>query len=578
MCGILGGNFKDWDYKKGIESLYHRGPDGNRVKKAEEFTLAFTRLAIMDLTDNGMQPMSSSDGKVCLVFNGEIYGFQSLKSELIHKYKFSSSSDTEVILYAYMEYGDEFIDKIDGMFAISILDLRERKLKLYRDRSGIKPLYYCLYDGKIAFASEMKALVEASKNSRMLWKLDTTALYDYLFYQYIPAPKTMYQGCYKLQPASCLIYNIDSHKIENIFPYWQLHVNVNKKREHNEKDVSETLRELLHNSVCEQLVADVPVGTFLSGGIDSSIITYEANLLSPMIETFTIGFHDTAYDESCYANALAESCGLNNKVDFFNTENMDKLEPLLTQWYDEPFADTSAFPTYALSRLARKSVKVVLTGDGGDELFGGYQRYQIFADRMSDKVFDSVSLSHFAELNRLDLFCGENFSHRYLTSGIDEYCPVIFVANNQQVSSYKKIWKIPDDYDVTWHLKKHYCKDLPVITRARYLDFMTYLPGDILTKVDRASMALSLEARVPFLSRKVIEYAFSLSSEECCSGLDLKRCLKQAYRGILPEKLLHRKKRGFSIPNFYCDSRSKYKSVSVMILEKYWKQLSRYSC
>lgn len=569
MCGILGGNILNWNYKNGIDSLWHRGPDGSMVEQVEDFTLAFTRLAIRDLSDNGMQPMSALSDKVWIVFNGEIYGFDSLRLELSKKYHFRSTTDTEVLLYAYLEYGDSFIDKVDGIFAIAILDLRIRKLKLYRDRAGVKPLYYFLKNGYIAFTSELKAFISATRDNGFTWSIDYTALYDYLFYQYIPAPKTMFADCFMLPPASRLSYDIDAHKVEDVSEYWILKVNGHKETKRNVKDIYSELRYLLHESIKQQLVADVPVGTFLSGGIDSSIVTYEASRINPVIKTFTIGFLEKAYDESCFAKEFAQLYNLNNIVEYFSDDYINKIKSIYPSWFDEPFADTSAFPTYLVASVAKKYVTVVLTGDGGDELFGGYQRYQIHASKTRDKVIDSNLVSRLVNSLRLDLLINAHTKHKYILSSLDEYLPYIFIANKKSTFKYK--WGIPDDYDVTWHLKKFYKKDLPLITRLRYLDFKTYLPGDILTKVDRTSMAVSLEARVPFLSRKLIEYAFSLSEDECSTIDNLKQCLKEAYKDVLPTSLLHRKKRGFSIPPIYKETKSRYNPISSVMLDKYWE-------
>ena len=265
MCGILGGTIRDWDYQKGIESIKHRGPDDGRIETVDGVTLAFVRLAVQDLTAAGMQPMQSGDGQVFLVFNGEIYGYEAVRDELKKKYVFHGNSDTEVILNAYLEWGNSFIEKIDGMFAIAIYDRRSREIKLFRDRTGIKPLYYYVGEEGIAFASELKALENAGKDNR--WKIDETAVYDFLFYQYIPDPKTMYRQVRKLKPGYKLTYRLDTRRVD-IDRYWRLKVNTTAGRRRKREDVSEELRYLIGKSVRNHLIADVPTGTFLSGGID----------------------------------------------------------------------------------------------------------------------------------------------------------------------------------------------------------------------------------------------------------------------------------------------------------------------
>ncbi len=571
MCGILGGNNNEWNYEKGIQSIYHRGPDAQRLEKFKDITLAFTRLSIIDLSDNGMQPMTSQDSNVTIVYNGEIYGYDKLKKQLAKKYLFTSNSDTEVILNAYLEYGDNFIDKIDGMFAFAIYDRRTRQLKLYRDRTGIKPLYYYYCDSTFVFASELKAIENASIDIN--WNIDYTALYDYLFYGYIPDPKTIYKNCYKLPPAYYLVYDLENRKIDKIEKYWKLHVNTSKGRYRKEEILRDELRSLLSCSVKKQLVADVPVGCFLSGGIDSSIISYESNKYSPDIHTYTIGFKEKKYDESEYAHMMIQKYSLNCSTKVLNYNDVNAIKDNLKIWYDEPFADTSAYPSYIISQLARKDVKVVLTGDGGDELFGGYDRYQLFADTYKNKYFDSKVLSKIGDIFRFDSFLSAKNRQRFINTGLENYFPYILLMEKQDAEKYRSRWKIDRDYDPYWYLKKYYIKELPIYTRVRYLDFKTYLPGDILTKVDRVSMVNSLEARVPFLGREVIEFAFSLSEEECCNTNMLKEILKTAYDGIIPKQILFRKKRGFSVPPNYLVANRKRISITCECLNKNWKEL-----
>lgn len=571
MCGILGGNNRKWDYEKGIQAIRHRGPDGQQIKHMDEFSMAFARLAIIDLSSHAMQPMTSRDGNVTIVYNGEIYGYTSLKEKLEKKYEFFSNSDTEVILNAYLEYGDAFIDKIDGMFAIAIYDRRIMKLKLFRDRVGIKPLYY-YYDGmNFAFSSELKALTKAC--TTISFEIDKTAIYDYLFYQYIPEPKTMYKNCYKLLPAYKLTFDILGKKIEAITKYWKLHVNTAKGRYRKESVLCDELRSLLDESVKEQLIADVPVGTFLSGGVDSSIITFLCNEHSPNIQAFTIGFEDPRYDESQYAKILTNKYQLNCQEKIVKDSDIQAINNRLREWYDEPFADTSAYPSFLVSKLAREKVTVVLTGDGGDELFGGYSRYKVYADAMLGKVIDSHLVSMIGRKTGVTNRLSEKVKTKYINTGLENYLPMILFMDRKAMEAYRKKWRIDEEYDVTWYLKKYYKKELPAITRARYLDLKTYLPGDILTKVDRVSMANSLEARVPFLSRKLIEFAFSLSEEECCMADDLKMILKHSYQKEIPVELLYRKKTGFGVPVNYLSDHRDRQLITIGILKNEWKDI-----
>lgn len=373
MCAILGGNNSVWDYQTGIECMRHRGPDGIRISHMENFTLAFARLAIVDLSEKGMQPMLSFDEQVGAVFNGEIYGYKELRDCLVKKgYQFRSTSDTEVILNAYLEWGEKFITKVDGMFAIAIYDKRDGTVRLFRDRVGIKPLYY-YYDGmNFGFSSELKGIVNMCSNISL--KIDNTAVYDYLNYLYIPDPKTYYKNVYKVLPGHRLIFDIKTKKIVKDNSYWKLNINSCQASQRKQEDLLEELGELIKESVSEQMIADVPVGTFLSGGVDSSIVTYEAHKVNPQLETFSVGFTRSDYNELKYAQELSNRYQINMNTRIFTQDIFREQYDRIKDWYDEPFADTSAYPTYLVSKLARGQVKVALTGDGGDEVFGGYPR------------------------------------------------------------------------------------------------------------------------------------------------------------------------------------------------------------
>lgn len=552
MCGILGGNVQSWNYEKGINAIAHRGPDGQRIERYHNFTLGFCRLSIRDLSVAAMQPMSNKENNVHIVYNGEIYGYESLKSELQSKYRFLTTSDTEVVLYAYLEYGEAFIDKIDGIFAMAIYDERTQKIYLYRDRVGVKPLYYLYQGSKFGFASELKALENAAND--FSFKMDYTALYDYLFYQYIPAPKSVYQSVYKLPPATMLVYDVVRKKVLKEERYWHLDVNSSVDRKRKIEDVSEELKLLLRQAIKNQLMADVPVGTFLSGGIDSSIITYEASCINPQIQAFSIGFKEKEYDESEIAERFCNNRNIVMKKKVLCVSDITKIRHMIRGWYDEPFADTSAYPSYLISKFARSEVTVVLTGDGGDELFGGYTRYAQFYN-MHKKVNLGMTSSERLKFERAEIRRG------------------LGISDTEYYSKYAEKWKIPKDYNPYESLYQYDIAELPPFTRMRYLDFNTYLPGDILTKVDRVSMSVSLEARVPFLDRKIIEFAFSLSQEECNATSDLKACLKAAYDGIIPDEILYGQKKGFGIPTSYLWREKKAENIYMGILKEHWKEM-----
>lgn len=560
MCGILGGNNLYWNYKKGIESMCHRGPDGTKITTLENFILAFARLAIMDLSENAMQPMFSYDNQVGIVFNGEIYGYQKLRKILKQKgYVFRSTSDTEVILNAYLEWGEKFITKVDGMFGLVIYDNREGVVKLFRDRVGIKPLYY-YYDGRnFGFSSELKGIINMCNT--ICFEIDRTAVYDYLNYLYIPDPKTYYKNVYKLRPAHCMVFDIKSKKIVKDSAYWRLNINTSQGSQRKQDDLIEELKYLVKESVKEQMIADVPVGTFLSGGVDSSIITYESHRLNPKLECFSIGFANTDYNELKYANSLAEKYNININSKIFSRSIFQNYYNNMKVWYDEPFADTSAFPTYMVSKLAKEKVTVVLTGDGGDEVFAGYDRQKAIWKKENERGPDNLLISYlYGRLNK----------NKYSYFWTDELTFLLRVNCWQLRISDKELRKqlgISKDYDMFWAFRKHYNKDLPPMTRVQYLDINTYLPGDILTKVDRTSMAVSLETRVPFLSKRLIEFSFSLSEEDRLLKGEPKGLLKKAYEKEIGKKILYRKKMGFSMPlNFF----DKKKSPQEQLLEKLW--------
>ena len=527
MCGILGGNCKEWNYKKAIEKLHHRGPDGIKIETVSNlFTMAFSRLSIIDLSGNGMQPMTDSSGNVTITFNGEIYDYIVLKKKLCQRgYEFKSESDTEVLLYAYCEWGDNFVDHIDGMFAIAIFDRKLNCIKLFRDRAGIKPLYW-FYNGKdFAYASELKGIETLISNYQ--FSVDKTALYDYYNYLYIPEPKTIYKNVYKLEAAHKLVFDLNKNKVICNEEYWHLYVNGMEGSSAPSEDEIYQTKYLIKEAVRAQIVADVPVGGFLSGGIDSSIITLEASKINPSYKTYAIGFYDFETNELPYVECLEKHTGI--KVNKFLVKKNDfkKIYINMKDWFDEPFADTSAYPTYIVSKYTKNNCVVALSGDGGDEVFGGYSRYAEYCKLVEEKEMTQE----------------EEFEFIW---DIHTYNP------NFNRSEVRKNLGISKDYDDYWFYRKYYIEDLPPITRMQYMDYYTYLPCDILTKTDRVGMAVSLETRVPFLAKNVVEYAFSLSQSKRNFGGELKGILKNAYEGEIPRNLLYRKKWGFGIPaNFF---------------------------
>lgn len=564
MCGILGGNIQNWEYEKSITSLRHRGPDAQKVVNLDSFIFAFSRLSIRDLSDRGMQPMISFDGNVAIIFNGEIYGYENLRQTLRKKYPFNSTSDTEVILYAYMEYGDKFIKYIDGMFALAIYDKRIQKVKIFRDRVGIKPLYYYSKNKEFAFSSEIKGILNLFPDKKL--SVDYTAIYDYFTYHYIPEPKSMYEDIRKLEPAHMLEYDIKKQKIQRIVPYWKLKVSpaygtTNK----NTKELQLELKRLIEKSIKDQMIADVPVGTLLSGGIDSSIITYESHLQNPEIEAFSMGFSIKKYNESDYARKLVNAANIKWNYKEFDKDELDRMHLHLPEYIDEPFGDMSLYPTAQLLSYAKQKVSVVLSGDGGDELFGGYSWYFNYNEAKSG--LNSKELSHLYESFTLsNILKKSEMKDRMLLDNVSKYAKYHGYHLKREKQKLARMWNMDKDYDDYWAIRKYYKKDLPSITGFQYIDFNLFLRA-VLSKVDIASMAVSLEARVPLLSKEIIEFAFSLSQEERCPGLEPKGILKNAYNECIPKEILYREKMGFNMPGIY---ERKVKNSELRFLKKNW--------
>lgn len=471
--------------------------------------------------------MADPGGRVVISVNGEIYNHALLRRQLEAKYVFRSQSDSEVILYGYIEWGIKgLLERIEGMFAFVVHDLVAGKIFLVRDRVGIKPLYYGQLAGEFAWGSELKALRSFWQNKL---QLDLTAAYDFLTYRYVPTPKTIYKNINKLPPAHYLEFDCAS-KATHLKRYWQLEPS---QASIDTATAAAQVRALMSTSVAGQLMSDVPSGLFLSGGMDSSVVTAEAIRRQPGLQTFCIGFSGSPKDESGDAAMAAQHLGAAHNSQDFDIKHMDELISILPPLYDEPFADNSAIPTLQLCRFARESVTMALSGDGGDEVFGGYKWY-VDPNKapLLKKLYQAITAS------------GPGSQDVALASLI-----TTSRLSKKDKAYYRKRWNIPVDYDDYWHFREHYRADLPLRTRLQYLDFHTFLPDDVLTKVDRASMAVSMEVRVPMLATELIEFAFALPEEVRYADDELKGLLKQAYQADLPPALLAKKKQGFGMPS-----------------------------
>jgi asparagine synthase (glutamine-hydrolysing) len=536
--------------------LTHRGPDDEGVYVKGNVGLAHKRLSIIDLTPAGHQPMSNEDGSIWIVFNGEIYNFLDLREELIKKgHCFTSKTDTETIIHLYEEKGVECVHDLRGMFAFAIWDENKKRLLIARDRVGKKPLVYYHNDEGLLFASEIKSLLMDPSIKK---DVDYNALHHFLTYQYTPSPLTSFAGINKLPPAHILIYERGNIVLKR---YWNLSYQ-KKLQLPSLKDYGEKFRDVFQEAVRIRLRSDVPLGAFLSGGIDSSlVVAVMSGLMNQPVKTFSIGFEEESYDETKYARIIAEKYKTDHHEFVVKPDAIDVL-PKLVWHYNEPFADSSAIPTYYVSKMTRDYVTVTLNGDGGDESFAGYERY--LADKLADyyrfvpnflrervigKAIDLLpySTNRRSFVRRLKRFVkgiSEIPERRYVRW-------ICFFDNEMKnelyTSSFKELTKGIDSVDLTvnWYKKADAEK---FIDKTLFVDVMSYLPEDLLVKVDIASMANSLEARSPFLDHKLMEFAASLPADLKLRGMETKYLLKHTLSDIVPKEILHRKKMGFGVP------------------------------
>lgn len=560
FCGIvsLNGNCqtKDDDIRLINNALRHRGPDDEGYYCNERVALGHRRLSIIDL-NTGHQPIFNEDRSIVIVFNGEIYNYQELRDETValgHRYY--TDTDTETIIHLYEEYGADCVQKLNGMFAFAIWDNKVGRLVLARDRLGIKPLYYCIDNTRLSFASELTALLRDRTISRTINK---NALLSYFTYEYVPSPLTIIENIFKLPAAHVLVLEKGT---SNVHRYWHLPDSAKFSTNSEPQDLAQEVFKRLKNSVGLQMVSDVPIGAFLSGGIDSSSIVGLMTALSPIpVETFSVGFAESSYDELRYAREVSNHFGTKHHEIILTPDIGDLLDTVIKH-LDEPFADVSAIPTYLISAFAREHVKVILSGDGGDEIFAGYERY--IANRLF-KFYETIpeSLRH----NVINKFFSAipptaqkkgliNKLKRFnegamLPKEIEHLRWQTFLSEDIKRSLFTKEFLgathrfdrysfIKTSFDTVAHHDD--------LFRQTYVDLINYLPDDILTKVDRMSMAVSLETRVPFLDHEFVEYVFGIPSSLKLHGYDTKYILKKAMRDFLPKSTTKRPKQGFSIP------------------------------
>ncbi len=557
MCGILGYYGGDLDRSKfeaALRSISHRGPDYSGTAYLGKCTLGHNRLSIIDLSPAGQQPMFNSDKTVALVCNGEIYNYLELRKQLQRKYDFVSASDSEVIIHAYEEWGVGCLQKFTGMFAFAIYDKKKDLLFGARDRLGEKPLKYYCQNGEFIFASEVKAILQYLEKKP---GLDFEAIGDYLTFQYVPAPRTGFKDVYKLPPAHYFVYQDGKLTVEK---YWD--VDFSKKLILSEQEWQERILTELNRVVNERLVSDVPIGAFLSGGVDSSALTAFMAKNSPgKIKTFSMGFDDPKYDETVYANQIAQIYGTDHHVIKLDNKSLMNNFDTLLDFYDEPMADDSILATYLLSQFTRKHVTVALNGDGGDENFAGYSRYNVVSVAQlflaTPKIVRKGLFNTSA--TALDLISKSKLSRRAKTffEGLDlpfyqryvDYNGIFTRQNKEKLLSHYffESTKTHESYNL---YKQFYNPQLIDIDNALAMDLHTYLPENLLYKTDTASMAHALELRSPMLDHKFVELFAQMPADLKLKHGDKKYLFKKTLveKGILPKEAVYRRKMGFSLP------------------------------
>lgn len=576
MCGITGfWNFSDLETHGELTSVInrmtdiirHRGPDdsGAWVEQESGIALGFRRLAILDLSPTGHQPMLSANERYVMVFNGEIYNYAELRAELDSAgYTFRGTSDTEVMLAGTLEWGlEKAVARFNGMFAIALWDRHEKKLHLIRDRIGVKPLYYGWCGNTLLFGSELKSL---TAHPSFKPEIDRESLTLYLRYGYVPAPYSIYEGVKKLEPGTILTFDKGRSQADGSrIKYWSAREAVERGLRNpfqgDDREAVSELDKLLKASVRDRMIADVPLGAFLSGGIDSSLIVamMQAQSARP-VKTFTIGFQEAGYNEAGYAKEISSHLKTDHTELYVSPRDAMDVIPQLPSMFDEPLGDSSQIPTYLVSKLARQSVTVSLSGDGGDELFGGYSRYlnslnvwrlvgrvPLTVRKAAGSIFDKASKLEWHKIT----------SHGRLSTRFFHLAEIARIRSADELYwRFSSNWEQPGQVVINghepsaFHMAPGNSQLLPDFAqRMMYLDLMTYLPDDILVKLDRASMAASLEGRVPFLDdHRVVEFVWRLPRHMKIRSGKGKWILKQVLYQYVPRKMIDRPKMGFGVP------------------------------
>ena len=550
MCGITGYisinkpiTHSDGYLKAAVNTLNRRGPDHMGFYRDENCELGHARLSIIDTSSEANQPMKDKSGRYIIIFNGEIYNFKAIKKQLLEKgYQFATKSDTEVVLYSYIEYGEKCIEKFNGFFGFCVYDSQEKEYFLARDRFGIKQLYYSNNENYLIFGSELKSILSYPIDKT----LDRDSLNMFFRYNYIPAPYSILKSCKKLMPGECIKIKNNKITIEKYYDYY-----INSTQSTDSYETAQIkIEELLYSSVESRMVSDVPLGTFLSGGVDSSVVSLIASRLKKELNTFSIGFPDEPlFDESIYAEKVAKHIGSKHHTfQLTNDKLYQNLEEIL-DYMDEPFADSSAINVYLLSKKTKEHVTVALSGDGADELFSGYNKHAalLFADQQNLKnyliknmgyVFNNFPSSRNSKIGNL----GRKLSK--LSTGLklnptDRYEEWASFMNKKSISS------LTQNQQTINPIKGYNFKSF---NDYLYADFNLVLANDMLKKVDLMSMGNSLEVRTPFLDHQLVEYVFSLPHSYKIDSSSRKKILKDTFKKDLPKQVFERKKHGFEVP------------------------------
>ena len=590
MCGItglIGRRIESSSFDRMVDRLAHRGPDDRGTWYSEKYptALGHRRLSILDLSQNGHQPMQAPQLGLVIVHNGEVYNFKEIRSKLEGLgHRFRSDSDTEVLLYAYHEWGEKMLDHLRGMFSFAIWDENSGELFAVRDRLGIKPFYYVSSGDYLAFASEIKSLLEMDQFAPTP---DVSALYDFLTYMYIPAPKTNYREIKKLPAGHYL--KCDSSGRMRIHKFWDVECGTDRP---GSKEQTERLENLIGESVAYRMISDVPVGYFLSGGIDSStVVAFAAEHSNLPLNTFTIGFDRAEFDERDYAREFADQYGTDHYERELTVDVNNDIRERIIDHFDEPNGDSSIYPVFYVTEFASSMYKVAVSGSGGDEVFNGYNWFNIFEHNLNNSIRRIIAGSGFHhQLQSLHVNLAGRPRRHFFKEEIDMYVHIKggFTRLEKQNLLKGDFAKQFADYDDYWYFREYWKPELDPLSRVQYLDLKTYLPENILTIMDRMSMMHSLEVRVPLLDHKIVEYAFSLSYSERPFG---KQLLQDAAGTRLSKDVTTRKKKGFSSPlhlwypagdkkdlpaGMVCDEKEFYKFSSfkqnhLLVLNRYFK-------